>query len=226
MEMNAVGRTLNQSNRPIRAQLILSLILLFASSTAWSHGGRHSERVDQRDAGWLTRFDRANLVVWGTPELDEVGRARFKILTTLKGLPPAEEIVARPVSNARAKAVGTEPQLIFLFSHEEEDSKEPWHWSIGRHDSTTRAPGLKEVQAYLALYRYMGDGRCTPDLAQILAGITHQTPDWQSKIALLDAFGLCKLELPRLSKSERIYLRSAQQRHQSGQKKAAPGSKL
>ena len=81
----------NENNHRIKQakglRLALKLILLFASSTAWGHGGRHSERVDQRDAGWLTRFDRANLVVWGTPELDEVGRARFKILETLKGLP-------------------------------------------------------------------------------------------------------------------------------------------
>ena len=225
--MNVLRRTPIESNEPKMLRLALGLFLFFAWSTAWSHGGRHSERVDQRDAGWLTRFARANVVVWGVPELDEVGRARFKILETLKGLlPVAEEIVARPVSNARAKAVGIAPQLIFLFSHEEQDSKEPWHWSIGRHDSTTPAPGLEEAKAYLSLYRYMRGGQCTPQLAQILAGITHQTPDWQSKIALLDAFGLCKLELPKLSKSERIYLRSAQRRHQSSQKKAAPGSKL
>ena len=224
-EMSVLRRTPIAAHKPKNLRIALGLLLLFAWSTAWGHGGRHSERVDQRDAGWLTRFDRANLVVWGIPELDEVGRARFKIFETLKGLPPAEEIVARPVSSARAKAVGIKPQLIFLFSHEEQDSKEPWHWSIGRHDSTNRAPGLEEAKAYLDLYRYVHEGRCTPGLAQILAGITHQTPDWQSKTALLDAFGLCKLELPKLSKSERIYLRSAQRRHQSGQKKAAPGSK-
>ena len=132
--MSVLMRTTIASNKPKKLRLALGLFLLFAWGTAWGHGGRHSERVDQRDAGWLTRFDRANLVVWGIPELDEVGRARFKILETLKGLPAAQEIVARPVSNARAKAVGIKPQLIFLFSHEEQDSR---NHGTGRSVDTT-----------------------------------------------------------------------------------------
>ena len=123
---------------------------------------------------------------------------------------------------SRAKAQGSTPQLIFLTNHQEEDQESEWHWSIGRHDLELKSATLPIVESYIGLSKLMEDGRCSSELAELLAGITFQTPTWQSKVALLDAFGICKSLLPRLTKTSRSYLREAQRRHQSGHRRASP----
>lgn len=203
--------------------ILWSALTMLIGSVALGHGGRHPERVDQRDAGWLSRLGPAQAVLWASPTLLKDGRVQLVVHHTFKGelLPATLEV--SPVSVSRAKAQGPAPQLIFLTNHQEEDQEIGWHWSIGRHDLELKSATLAIVESYIGLSKLMEDGRCSGQLAEILAGITYQTPTWQSKVALLDAFGICKSLLPRLTKTSRAYLREAQRRHQSGHRRASPG---
>ena len=203
--------------------ILWSVLTMLIGSVALGHGGRHPERVDQRDAGWLSRLGPAQAVLWASPTLLEDGRVELVVHHNFKGelLPATLEV--SPVSVSRAKAQGSSPQLIYLTNHQEDGQESGWHWSIGRHDLELKSATLPIVKSYIGLSKLMEDGRCSGQLAEILAGITYQTPTWLSKVALLDAFGICKSSLPRLTKTSRAYLREAQRRHQSGHRRASPG---
>ena len=224
--MQEAERKCHQAHRTpgILHCLILLVCLAGPSFYAHSHGGRHPERTDQRDAGWLSRAEPASAVVWASPKLLKSGEVELSILHVFKGDLLPSSLIVTPVSVSRAKAQGSDPQLVFLTRHDESEQSNGWHWSIGRHDTETKAPSLEAAAGYFNLIELQEMERCTPELATLLAGITFQTPRWLSKLALLDSFGLCKSQVPRLTKNTRAYLRQAQQDHQSGGKKASPSA--
>lgn len=205
------------------AALVVGILIALTPMSADAHGGRHLERFDRRDAGWLSRWSAANLILWATPRYDSLSnRAEFEVLKVLKGAPKKTRFVAVPESSSRAKALGTHPQLIFLIQHEAAPAHVPFHWSIGRHDHQKEPISIENVEDYIGLQKLMKRGKCTLRLTETLMGLTFQTPIWLSKIALLDAFDLCKSFLPKLSVTGRHYLREAQRRHRSGHKRASP----
>ena len=204
--------------------LSTAFILGLLSAQAAAHGGRHSENFDRRDSGWLSRWNAAAMVIWGTPRYNaETNRADIEILKVLKSAPYDGSVVAVPESPTRAKALGTEPQLIFLTRHEAAPDHVPFHWSIGRHDHRKEVLTIENVENYFTLQVLVKKGKCTRQLAETLAGLTYQTPPWLSKLSLLDAFDFCRSFLPKVSPVSRHYLREGQRRHQSGHKQAAPG---
>ena len=62
-----------------------SALTMLIGSAAFGHGGRHPERVDQRDAGWLSRLGPAQAVLWASPTLLKDGRVQLAIQHTFKG---------------------------------------------------------------------------------------------------------------------------------------------
>ena len=221
--MGITSYSTNWAPRYCGFMLTLFVGLLGLTTVASAHGGRHPERVDQRDAGWLTRLERAQAVLWAEPNLTADGMVALKVLHVFKGDLIKPSVTASPVSVSRAKAQGKEAQVIFLTNHDTDEAEPGWHWSIGRHDLELRAPNLEAAKNYFSLQAMQANGNCTSELAEVLAGVTFQTPVWQSKLALLDAFGICKSFLPRITKASRVYLREAQRSHQSRQKQASPG---
>ena len=229
--MKITSLSTNLAPRQCAFMLLFLVGLLGLTTVASAHGGRHPERVDQRDAGWLTRLQKAHAVLWAEPRLATDGLVELKVLHVFKGELIGPSLRAAPVSVSRAKAQGNEAQVIFLTHHDADENDETtkadsgWHWSIGRHDLELKAPSLAAAKNYFSLQTLQVDGLCSGELAEVLSGVTYQSPVWQSKLALLDAFGICKSHLPRITKVSRVYLREAQRSHQSRQRRASPGTK-